>query len=95
MDVTMEGLPLFVFEEDRAGQVGRLASQHGQMVDALGDNYVDAEAGLQSICGSQLTVFDPAAAFQCAMKNLDALPFSIPVHTLFSVFHISDRICGQ
>src|SRR5262249_2680711 len=56
--VTMESLPLFIFEEDRAGQFGRFASQHGQMVDAPGDDHVDTETSFQSICCSQLTVFD-------------------------------------
>ena len=55
--VTAEGLPFFVCEIHSAGQVGHFAGQHHQMKDAPGDHHIDTKAGLQAVCGAQLTVF--------------------------------------
>ena len=83
--VTAEGLPFFVCEIHGAGQVGRFAGQHHQMKDAPGDHHIDTKAGLQAVCGAQLTVFDAATALERAMEDLDSPTPGVPSHTLLGV----------
>jgi hypothetical protein len=47
--VAVQGLPLGLFEEHRAGDIGGLAAEFGPMHDAPGDHQIDGEARLQAV----------------------------------------------
>src|SRR2546422_1694436 len=55
------------------------------MKDAPGDHHIDTQAGLQAVCGAQLTVFDAATALERAMEDLDSPTPGVPAHTLLGV----------
>src|SRR6267142_1080583 len=93
--VTAEGLPFFVSEIQGAGRVGHFAGQHHQMKDAPGDHHIDAKAGLQAVCGAQLTVFDAATALERAMKDLDSPTPGVPSHTLLGVLEAARLDRGE
>ena len=69
--VAGERLPFGLFEEDAAGDLRGLAPELGQMHDAPGHHQVEGEAGLEALGTGEAAVFDAAAAFQGAMKNLN------------------------
>ena len=50
-DVNTQSLPLFIFEEERARRVGRLAAEHRQVKDPPSDYHIDAQTSLQMIGG--------------------------------------------
>src|SRR5437879_6842248 len=55
------------------------------MKDAPGDHHIDTQAGLQAVCGAQLTVFDAATALERAMEDLDSPTPRVPSHTLLGL----------
>src|SRR5437660_2073616 len=93
--VTTEGLPFFVCEIHGAGQVGRFAGQHHFMKNAPGANQIYTKAGLQAVCGAQLTVFDAATALERAMEDLDSPTPGVPSHTLLGVLEAARLDCGE
>ena len=71
MVVAVQGLPLGLLEEYRAGDIGGLAPKLGQMHHPPGDHQIDGKTGLQAVGVAEAAVLDAAAAFEGAMKHLD------------------------
>src|SRR5437588_7919694 len=65
------------------------------MKDAPGDHHIDTQAGLQAVCGAQLTVFDAAAALERAMEDLNSPTPGVPSHTLLGVLEAVRLDCGE
>src|SRR5207247_7338073 len=65
------------------------------MKDAPGDHHIDTKAGLQAVCGTQLTVFDAAAALERAMEDLDSPTPGVPWHTLLGVLEAAGLAGGE
>src|SRR5438034_11533901 len=65
------------------------------MKDAPADHDIDTKAGLQAVCGAQLTVFDAAAALERAMEDLDSPMPRVPSHTLLGVLEAARLARGE
>src|SRR5437762_4316668 len=65
------------------------------MKDAPGDHHIDTKAGLQAVCGAQLTIFDAATALERAMEDLDSPTAGVPSHTLHGVLEAVGLDCGE
>jgi len=51
-----------ILEEDRAGHIGRLATEHRQMHNAPGNNQIDGQAVLDPPYSGELALLDPVSA---------------------------------
>src|SRR6266852_9752597 len=52
-------------------------------------------AGLQAVCGAQLTVFDAATALERAMEDLDSPTPGVPSHTLLGLLEAARLDRGE
>jgi len=71
MDKAVKRLPLVVFEDHRAGQIGDGSTEHGQREDAAGHQAIEGKAALQSLGALKLALLDAAAAFEHFVEHLD------------------------
>ena len=89
--VSDQHLALVVIEIHAGRQVRHLASELGHMVDAPGHHPVDGQAGLQPLAVPELSIFDPAAALQGAMKYLDPPAPGVPSYLLAGLLEAVHR----
>ncbi len=71
-NITAKCFPFDIFEKDGTGRIGNFAAQHGQMIDAPGDNHVNTQTSLKPIDRSKLAVFNSTAAFERTMIHFNA-----------------------
>src|SRR5438445_3858845 len=94
-DVRVQRFPLGLLEKDRAWNVGDFAAELGQVVDAPGHHHVDGQARFNAVGVAQLALFDPTAALEGAMIDLNAPPFGVPVQPFGGFREAGDRVRGQ
>jgi len=93
--MAVQGLPFSLLEEYRTGNIRGLASELGQTHHPPGDHQIDGEAGLQVVGITEAAIFEAAATFEGAMKDLDIPVRGILTQALQGVFQDAGRDGGD
>jgi len=77
MNEAVERLPLMVFEDHRARQIGDGSAEHGEREDATSDQAIDGETAPESLGALELALFDSAAAFEHFVEQFDGEAYGV------------------
>ena len=77
MNEAVERVPLMVFEDHRATEIGDGSAEHGEREDAAGDQAIEGEAAPESLGALQLTLLHAAAAFEHFVEQFDGEAYGV------------------
>jgi len=89
-DKTVQGFPLGFVKENRAQDIGGLASELSQVKDTPSHDHIDSQACLKAISATQLALFNLATAFQGAVIDFNPPAFGVPSKFLHSLIKVLD-----
>lgn len=91
----IDGFPLFSVEENTAGKLRTLPTDHGQVKNPPGDQHVEHDGRLKTLNAFELKFFDLAAGFEDSEEDLDLPAAQIPAQGFLCFFPRSDESVAE